>query len=165
MPSLPGEQYRARSQSSVSVNYTPTLDEHEHYMGRRHKRELSECSSVGVSKMTITPSTTASNSPLNFAKNHLMTSQDKLDCIAELETTRSDDSGTESERDRMRQQQMMLHQEKMNMINSRLVRGHADGSVCGSSHHSLVSSVGQPSMIMPLNQHPGRRADIEVRNE
>ena len=158
----------------------PSLNEHEHYGERRHRRELSECSSVGFSKMTITPSTTASNSPLNFPKAHLMNSQDKsLDCITELETTRSDNSGTESERDRLRQhqqqkQQIMMQPEKLNMIN-RLERGHADGSVCGSSHHSLVSSTGHPSVIMGQQpsiilqqhsgQHTGRRTDIEVRNE
>lgn len=161
-PNIAGgvEPYRARSQSSTaSVTYTPTLDldDRQHYMGmgRKHRRQPSECS---IGKGTITPSTTASNSPLNFAKNHLMSSQDKsLDCIAEREGAHSDDSGTESER----QQHMIQHRQKMNMMNTRLERGHADGSVCGSSHHSLVSSVGQPSIILSP-QHTVKIAHMEI---
>lgn len=151
LDSLPADQYRARSQTSSvpSDNYTPSLD--EHYLEKKHKRELSECSSVGLGKVTITPSTTASNSPANFNnKAHFINSQEKgLDCINELETSRSDDSGTESERDRIRQQ--MLSQQ--NIMNSQYVRGYADGSVCCSSHHSLVSSSGPPSAQLYPHSH------------
>lgn len=135
LESIPVDTYRARSQSSSvpSEAYTPSsLEEH---LEKKHRRELSESSSM---KVPLTPSTTASNSPANFNKTLLVNSQDKgLDCINEQEASRSDDSSTESERDRMRQQQMLSQQ---NMRNSQYVRGHGDGSVCGSSHHSLVSS-------------------------
>lgn len=134
MESLPADSYRARSQSSSvpSEGYTPSsLDEH---LDKKHRRELSEGSSI---KAPITPSTTASNSPANF-KATLINSQDKgLDSINEREGSRSDDSGTESERDRMRQQQRLQHNIRNSSYSS---RGHGDGSVCGSSHHSLVSS-------------------------
>lgn len=164
--SIPVDRYRARSQSSSlpSVRYTPSLEEN----CKKHRRELSESSSMGVGKVMITPSTTASNSPSNFSKAHFLNSQEKgLDSITELELVSrgSDDSGTESERDRMRQQQQRAYQQKLmsaspcsrnNMINYQYVqsggmddhhcvRGHADGSVCGCSHQSLVSS-GQHSI-------------------
>lgn len=166
--SIPVEQYRARSQSSSAPSeniYTPSLDEH---FKRKHHREVSECSSMGVSKGIITPSTTASNSPSNFYKAQFLNSQDKgLDSITELEMASrgSDDSSTESERDRLRQQHLRAYEQKImnaspcsrnNMINhqyvqkglddvhhqqqQQCVRGHADGSVCGSSHQSLVGS-------------------------
>lgn len=172
MDSIPAtDPQRARSQSSSlpSGNYTPSLD--ENYVERKHKRELSECSSIGISKITITPSTTASNSPANFQKGNF-NSQDKgLDCINELEGTHSDDSGTESERDRIKQQQMLSQQ---NRLNSQHVRGRADGSVCCSSHHSLVSSGSHSGQMMysylnysdPKHLYtvtsPGRRHRAEV---
>lgn len=137
-----------------SETYTPSsLD--EHFMGKKHKRELSECSSIGVSKVTITPSTTASNSPSNFSKAHFINNSEEkgLDRIIELELVSrgSDDSGTESERDRLRHQEQRAQHKLMsasrnNVMNYQYVRGHADGSVCGSSHHSLVSN-GHPSMV------------------
>lgn len=172
---------RARSESSSQPSevYTPSLEEY-----KKHKRELSECSSIGMTKAMITPSTTASNSPANFSKSHLINSQDKsLDCINELELTSrgSDDSGTESERDRIRHHQQRMQQQKAmmnaspcshnNMINYQYVqahdpeylRGNADGSLCGSSHHSLASS-GHPSYMhsypqlnFPQPRHFSRR--------
>lgn len=170
------EQFRARSESSSqpSEGYTPSLEEY-----KKHKRELSECSSIGMTKAMITPSTTASNSPANFSKSQFINSQDKsLDCINELELASrgSDDSGTESERDRIRrmqQQKAMMSASPCshnNMINYQYVqghdpeylRGHADGSLCGSSHHSLASSGhacmhSYPQLNLPEPRHFSRR--------
>lgn len=167
--SIAVEQIHARSQSSSvpSINYTPSMDEHY----KKHKRELSDGSSVYVGKPPITPSTTASNSPSNFSKSQFLNSQDKgLGSITELGSRGSDDSGTESERDRLRHQQQLqqqkVYQQKLmsaspcsrnNMINSQFVqdgvhcvRGHADGSLCAGSHQSLVSSSHQSIGYSPI---------------
>ena len=133
-----------------------------------------------MTKAMITPSTTASNSPANFSKSHFINSQDKsLECINELELTSrgSDDSGTESERDRIRHHQQRIQQQKAmmsaspcshnNMINyqyhdAEYLRGHADGSICGSSHHSLTSNGNPymhsyPQLNFPQSKHFSRR--------
>lgn len=133
--SIPADSFRARSQSSsVPSEAYGSLNEG---LDKKHRRESSVTSFM---KSPITPSTTASNSPANF-KTTFMSSQDKslpMGCINELEVARSDDSSTESERDRVRQQQVLSQQNIMNY--QQHMRGHGDGSACGSSHHSLVSS-------------------------
>lgn len=152
LDSVQVDHYRARSQSSSvpSESYTPSLD--EHVMDRKHKRELSESSSIGVSKLPISPSTTASNSPSNLSKGHSQC----LHKIAEIEAVHSDDSGTESERDRIRQKHV-LHEQKMlspsrqNIINAHFVRSPADGCGCGSSHQSLASGCGM-QIVYPGGQ-------------
>ena len=185
--SFQGEMFCGQNENSSlpCENYTSSLEEI-----KKHKRELSECSSVGMSKVTITPCTTASNSPSNFSKSHFLNSQEKgLDSITEIERASrgSNDSGTESERDRLRPHHKKLLMSTTspcahnNLLNSQYMqiavqqgqqdgiegegeRGHADGSVCASSYHSLVSS-GHPSCHSFKHfQTPSRRLGAEVIN-
>jgi hypothetical protein len=167
------DQPRAHSESSSvpSDKYTPSLEDNY----RKHKRELSEGSSV-LGKLPITPSTTASNSPSNFSKAHFLDSQDRgLDSIMELGSQGSNDSGTESERDRVRNQQQLQQQKvnkqklmmaspcsRNNIINYQFVhtddthclRGPADGCLCASSYQSLVGSGSHHSLSCSSMQCP-----------
>ena len=135
------ENYRSRSQSeslpSTIDVLTPTMEKIHH-----HRRVPSDCSSsMSIGKHTLTPSTTASNSPSNLIKLPF-TSQDKgLDSIIEIVGSHhgSDDSGTESEKECIRYLQQkglsISLRAQHNRINADLHRAPGDGSPCDSLHH------------------------------
>lgn len=156
------EDCRSRSQSeslpSTAGGLTPTLD-------KSHKRVPSDCSSsISIIKPTLTPSTTASNSPSNMFKLPFTSQEKGLGSIMEIEGSyhSGDESGTESERDRIRQ----LEQKEMsispraqhNLVNAELHRAPGDGSPCDVSHQSLAAPAGPQYMFYsPMIGTPDRR--------